>query len=93
MFAGGSCCSLPSRPRRSPTPCRPLSPLASPPPPPPTPGTYDGRSQDPKRHFYHKTCLGPPSNGALFKDYDVILKELGHTVVDFLKIDIGGFIS
>ena len=51
--------------------------------------TYNGKSLH-TRHTYHKTCVGPPSTGPLFKSYDAILKELGHSSVDFLKIDIGG---
>ncbi|GBG00334.1 hypothetical protein Rsub_13104 [Raphidocelis subcapitata] len=51
--------------------------------------TFDGRSQS-SRHFYHKTCLGLPSSGPLFKEYDTVLAELGHGRVDFLKIDIEG---
>ena len=53
--------------------------------------TYDGVSQRQGRHFYHKTCLGPPSRGPNFKHYGTILLELGHTTVDFLKMDIGGY--
>ncbi|KAI8477200.1 MAG: methyltransferase domain-containing protein [Monoraphidium minutum] len=50
--------------------------------------TYDGASIHP-RHHYHKTCLGFPTQ-PLFEDYASITQRLGHTVVDFLKIDIEG---
>jgi hypothetical protein len=52
--------------------------------------TYNGSSQHPSRHFYHKWCVGSERNPK-YRNWSNITRTLGHTSIDVVKVQIESY--